>query len=147
MRQLLNRPNLAAYISLCFALLGAWIAPGALSAIYLNIHDTLAGTAFTMLGFLLAAITLLLTIQDRPFIISLKQVRPEIWIQVTREFFITTYLFGIIGIIVLFIGDTKIYGVYVWSLYTFISSLTFLTVFSIIQVSKIIYLLRILSRE
>lgn len=144
---LLNYRSLAGWISVIVAVFASWLALDGIDSLYTKIQGSLSGTAFTMLGFLLAAVTLLLTIQDRPFVIEIKRHRPEIWNQVISEFFSTTYLFGIIGLLTLFLGGQTSYQDIEFYKHVFLGSMVFLVLLSIIQVTKIIYLLRVLSKN
>ena len=144
---LLNYRSLAGWISFVIAILLVWFVLDGVDSLYTKIQNTLSGTAFTMLGFLLASVTLLLTIQDRPFVVEIKRHRPEIWNQVISEFFSTTYLFGIIGLLTLFLSGQTIYQDIEIYRRIFLGSMTFLVLLSIIQVAKIIYLLRVLSKN
>lgn len=147
MRSLLNRPDLAAIISAAVALAVTWAAPLWVEGFYRQSYSGLPGMAFTLLGFLVAAVTILLTIRDRPFLQALQSQRPELWKKLINEFFVTTYLFAIFGLVTILFGWQIPSDEYtVWKRIFLFSYFSLFTL-SALQMAKTIFVLHSVAKS
>lgn len=146
MRSLLNRPSLAAIISAAIALVVVLVAPLWAEGFYKQSYAGLPGTAFTLLGFLVAAVTILLTIRDRPFLLALQAQRPILWKQVVNEFFVTSYLIAIFGLVIIIFGWQLPDDTFpIWKRLFLFSYLALFNL-SVLQMAKTIFVLHSLAK-
>lgn len=146
MRHLLNRPYLAAVLSAAVAVAVVWGMPNWTYAFYKQNFAAMPGIAFTLLGFLVAAVTILLTLRDRPFLQALQRDRPELWKQAIAEFFVTTYLLALFGLVVLVLGSSIPSEEY--QVYRVIFLIGYMILFNLstIQMAKVIAVLHGISK-
>jgi len=146
MRHFLNNPGLAAILSAIVALGTVFLAPAWAEGFYKQSYATIPSTTFTLLGFLIAAVTILLTIRDRPFLQALQQQRPELWKQIVNEFFVTSYLIAVFGLIAMLFGWQLPSNEYFVYKQVFLFSYLALLYLTIVQMAKTIYVLHTLAK-
>lgn len=146
MKSLLNRPGLAALMAAVTALAVVLAAPIWAEGFYKQSFTNLPGTAFTLLGFLVAAVTILLTIRDRPFLKALQTQRPELWRQVINEFFVTSYLIAVFGLVTISLGWQFPADLYPYWRRVFLFSYMALFNLSAIQIAKTIFVLHSIAK-
>ncbi|WP_135230484.1 hypothetical protein [Deinococcus fonticola] len=147
MRSLLNRPEPTAVVAGVVALLSVLVAPVWAEGFYKQSYAGVPGTAFTLLGFLVAAVTILLTIRDRPFLQALQAQRPELWKQVINEFFLTSYLIAAFGLVVMVFGWQYPAELALGWKRLFLFSYIALFALSALQMAKTIYVLHAIAKN
>lgn len=142
MRHLLNHPSLAGILSVLVSVLVVKVSPNWVANFYAFNIGTMAGTAFTLLGFLVAAVTILLTLRDRPFLVALQRDRPTLWKQAVSEMFVTTNLLAVFGLTsMLFGGSIPSATDYPQYRELFLGCYVFLFTLSVFQIGKTISVL------
>jgi hypothetical protein len=137
---LLNRPMSSYMIAILFA-----ITVGLLPVLYLSlnpIYDSLDVSAMlSLLGFVIAAFTILISVQDRGFMQKIAEGEGNLWALLFSEFFNTSRLLGGFTIFLLLTSGAKDAQLPNLLERVYYASFTFFLVASIIQVSKAVYIL------
>jgi hypothetical protein len=137
---LLNRPTASYIIAILFA-----IVVGLLRVLYVSlnpIYDSLDVSAMlSLLGFVIAAFTILISVQDRGFMQKIAEGEGNLWSLLFSEFFNTSRLLGGFTIFLLLTSGAKDAQLPNLLERVYYAAYTFFLIASIIQVSKAVYIL------
>lgn len=155
-REPLHRRIIAAFINSDYPALGVSAAiaigmvlltPGYVKQKYLTSFEGIPSTALALMGFVLAAAAIVVSVQDKGMIRLYKQHRPDLWRMTKRVFFLTARILGLLSIAVFILGDGPLIGCQYGSSWQvaqeriFLCTVVFALIFSIFQLNKMIYVL------
>ena len=137
---LLNKPLSSYLIAVLFA-----IAVGLLPSLYVSldpIYKSLdVSSMLSILGFVIAAFTILVSVQDRGFMQKISEGDGNLWLSLFSEFFNTSRFLGGFTIFLLLTSGVKDMELSSLLERLYYALFTFFFVASIIQVSKTVYIL------
>jgi hypothetical protein len=136
---------LAILLSLATGFVLILFAPSYVRAKYVDLHSDIPIIALSLMGFVITAAAIVVSVQDKGMIRLYKEHRPDIWNMTKRVFFLTARVLGFLGAAVLILGDSLLAScpdtrsLVIEKL--FLGSMLAVSAFCIIQINKMIYVL------
>ncbi len=132
----------------------AIISVGAVSAFpdyvrqkYLESFGGIPSTALALMGFVLTAAAIVVSVQDKGMIRLFKKHRNDLWVMTKKVFFLTARVLGLLSILVFVLGDSPLVSCPCAGRTSaigekiYLALIALMLVFSIFQINKMIYVL------
>lgn len=144
----IDRDYPVSLLAMLTAILIMMFAPNTVKEKYLDIYMEIPNIAFALMGFVITAAAIIVSIQDKGVLKLLKKHKPKDWIMIKLVFFSTARVLGFLGISVLFIRDSifldlNYLNMVWWQVIQviYLGVTTMIIVYCTIQVIKLIYVL------
>ena len=141
----INSDGPAVVTSLLMATAAMVLVPDFVRAKYLAVFNGIPATFLALMGFVLTAAAIVVSVQDKGMIRLFKRHKPREWKLTKRVFFPTARLFGLFGVAILILGNaplTQIHGAYhIYVERGFLGTVVAACFLSAFQLNKMIYVL------